>query len=66
MKFDFVRIFTKCEIRKRGRSVVRHLSLLLEVPGSIPARGEEISVSEHTFSSVICRVLGGIFFSNLI
>ena len=27
--------------RKRGSSVVRHLSLVLEVPGSIPARGEK-------------------------
>ena len=27
--------------RKRGSSVVRHLPLVLEVPGSIPARGEE-------------------------
>ena len=26
---------------KRGSSVVRHLPLVLEVPGSIPARGEE-------------------------
>ena len=26
--------------RKHGSSVVRHLKLLLEVPGSIPARGE--------------------------
>ena len=25
---------------KRGSSVVRHLPLVLEVPGSIPARGE--------------------------
>ena len=25
----------------RGSSVVRHLPLVLEVPGSIPARGEE-------------------------
>ena len=40
---------------KRGSSVVRHLPLVLEVPGSIPARGEKISVSEHAFSSVICR-----------
>ena len=32
-----------------------HLPLVLEVPGSIPARGEEISESEHAFSSVICR-----------
>ena len=28
-------------IRKRGSSVVRHLPLVLEVPGSIPARGEK-------------------------
>ena len=27
--------------RKRGSSVVGHLPLVLEVPGSIPARGEE-------------------------
>ena len=27
--------------RKRGSSVVRHLPLVLEVPGSIPARGEK-------------------------
>ena len=27
--------------RKRGISVVRHLPLVLEVPGSIPARGEK-------------------------
>ena len=27
--------------RKRGSSVVRHLPLVLEVPGLIPARGEE-------------------------
>ena len=26
---------------KRGSSVVRHLPLVLEVPGSIPVRGEE-------------------------
>ena len=26
---------------KRGSSVVRHLPLMLEVPGSIPARGEK-------------------------
>ena len=26
---------------KRGSSVVRHLPLVLEVPGSIPARGEK-------------------------
>ena len=26
---------------KRGSSVVRHLPLVLKVPGSIPARGEE-------------------------
>ena len=29
-----------CQI-KRGSSVVRHLPLVLEVPGSIPARGEK-------------------------
>ena len=28
-------------VRKRGSSVVRHLPLVLEVPGSIPARGEK-------------------------
>ena len=27
--------------RKRGSSVVKHLPLVLEVPGSIPARGEK-------------------------
>ena len=32
-------ILQKCEMR--GSSVVRHLPLVLEVPGSIPARGEE-------------------------
>ena len=37
--------------RKRGSSVVRHLPLVLEVPGSI----RKISVSEHAFPSVICR-----------
>ena len=26
---------------KRGSSVVRHLPLVLEIPSSIPARGEE-------------------------
>ena len=26
---------------KRGSAVVRHLPLVLEVPGSIPARGEK-------------------------
>ena len=31
----------KCAYGKRGSSVVRHLPLVLEVPGSIPARGEE-------------------------
>ena len=33
-KYDFLLI-------KRGSSVVRHLPLVLEVPGSIPARGEK-------------------------
>ena len=28
-------------IGERGSSVVRHLPLVLEVPGSIPARGEK-------------------------
>ena len=28
-------------LKKRGSSVVRHLPLVLEVPGSIPARGEK-------------------------
>ena len=28
-------------VGKRGSSVVRHLPLVLEVPGSIPARGEK-------------------------
>ena len=32
-----------------------HLPLVLEVPGLIPARGEENLESEHAFSSVICR-----------
>ena len=41
--------------RKRGISVVRHLPQGLEVPGLIPARDEEISVSEHAFWCVICR-----------
>ena len=30
-----------CRDKKRGSSVVRHLPLVLEVPGSIPARGEK-------------------------
>ena len=30
-----------CLLWKRGSSVVRHLPLVLEVPGSIPARGEK-------------------------
>ena len=33
--------FTVITKRKRGSSVVRHLPLVLEVPGSIPARGEK-------------------------
>ena len=37
--------------RKHGSSVVSGHSLVLEVPGSIPASSE----SEHAFSSVICR-----------
>ena len=41
--------------RKRGSSVVRHLPLVLEVPGSIHPWVRKISVSEHAFSSVICR-----------
>ena len=32
---------------QRGSSVVMHLPLVLEVPGSIPARGRKISLSEH-------------------
>ena len=32
-----------------------HLPLLLEVPGSIPAAGEESLVSDHTSLRVICR-----------
>ena len=39
----------------RGSSVVRHLPLVLEVPGSIPLTGRKISVSELAFSGVICR-----------
>ena len=39
---------------KRGSSVVRHLPMVLEVPGSIPPRGENFGV-QHAFSSVICR-----------
>ena len=31
----------------------QNLPLVLEVPGSLPAR--KISVSAHAFSSVICR-----------
>ena len=44
-------------VGKRGSSyaVVRHLPLVLEVPGSIPARGEENFGDEHAFPSVICR-----------
>ena len=34
--------------------MVGHLSLVLDVPGSIPACVEKISVSEHAFSGVIC------------
>ena len=33
--------FGSCYTGKRGSSVVRHLPLVLEVPGSIPARGEK-------------------------
>ena len=33
--------FSFCRIVGRGSSVVRHLPLVLEVPGSIPARGEK-------------------------
>ena len=36
---DFSKAFDR--VRKRGISVVRHLPLVLEVPGSIPARGEK-------------------------
>ena len=43
------------KVRKHGRSVVRHLPLILEVPDSIAGRGEEKFESEHTFSSAICR-----------
>ena len=35
--------------------MVGHLPLVLEVPCSIPACGEEVSVSKHAFSGVICR-----------
>ena len=38
-----------------GALWLAHLPLVLEVPGSIPARGEENSESEHAFSSVIYR-----------
>ena len=41
--------------RLHGSSVFSHLPLVLEVPRSIPARGEKILVSEHAFSGVICR-----------
>ena len=34
--------------------MVGHLPLVIEVPGSILACGEE-TASEHTFSGVICR-----------
>ena len=44
-----------CHKKRHYSSVVRHLPLVLEVPGSIPARGEKKLVSEHAFSSVICR-----------
>ena len=41
---------------KRGSSVVRQLPLVLEVPGSIPARGEEnLGVRTRFLYSVICR-----------
>ena len=40
MKLGKLRPSLDCE-RKLGSSVVRHLPLMLEVPGSIPARGEE-------------------------
>ena len=32
-----------------------HLPLVLEVPGSIPARGEENFGAQTRFSRVICR-----------
>ena len=35
------RVWRKRIWRKGGSSVVRHLPLVLEVPGSIPARDEE-------------------------
>ena len=37
---------------KRGSPVVRHLPLVLEVPGSIPARGEEKFRCTNTLSLV--------------
>ena len=45
--------------KHQDSSLVGHLPLVLEVPCSIPACGEETfeetSVSEHAFSGVICR-----------
>ena len=38
-----------------GISVVRHLPLVLEVPGSIPARSTENFGVQHAFPSIICR-----------
>ena len=38
----------------RGSSVVRHLPLVLEVPGSIPARGEE-NFGVRTRFLICCR-----------
>ena len=47
----------RCTVqKKRGSSVVRHLPLVLEVPGSIPARGEKNFGDRTRFLySVICR-----------
>ena len=39
---SLISAFILCFLQsKRGSSVVRHLPLVLEVPGSIPARGEK-------------------------
>ena len=52
---DLSESFDKVTPSSRGSSVVRHLPLVLEVRGSIPLAVRKISVSEHAFSSVICR-----------
>ena len=39
--YNFCICLKRSYIRKRGSSVVRHLPLVLEVPGSIPAGGEK-------------------------